>query len=249
MCYSLNGDYMKKIILVTGATRGIGRGICEHFLKKGHIVIGNYLKSDNEAEYLKEKYEFFVPKKADIRDHQKVKQMVNEVIEAYGRIDCLINNAGVSVTSLLQDSKEEDYNEIFDTNVKGMFFLTKEVLPFMINEKKGKIINISSMWGITGGACEVLYSASKGAVIAFTKSLAKEVAPSNINVNCIAPGVIKTDMLKNISEDTLLLLKEETPLGKIGEPSDIAKACYFLFSEDSDFITGQVISADGGMVI
>lgn len=240
---------MKKIILISGATRGIGRGICEYFLEKGHIVIGNYLKSDSEAEFLKEKYEFFVPQKADIRDHKKVSQMVNEIIGKYGRIDCLINNAGVSVTSLLQNSTEDEYNEIFDTNVKGMFFLTKEVLPHMINEKRGKIINISSMWGITGGACEVLYSASKGAVIALTKALAKEVAPSNINVNCVAPGVIKTDMLNHLSEDTLLMLKEETPLGKLGEPSDIAKLCYFLSSEDSDFITGQVISSDGGMVI
>ncbi len=133
--------------------------------------------------------------------------------------------------------------------MKGTFLVTKEVLPYMINEKKGKIINISSMWGITGGAMEVLYSASKGAVIAFTKALAKEVSLSEINVNCVAPGVIKTDMLNNLSDETLDALKEETPLNRLGTPEDIAKVCYFLYSDSADFITGQVISADGGMVI
>ncbi len=240
---------MKKVIVVTGASRGIGKGISEYFLEKGHIVVGIFNKSLKEALLIKEKYPLFILKKTDVTSEYEIKKTVSEIIEEYGKIDCLINNAGISKTGLLQDATLEDYNEIFDVNVKGTFLFTKEVLPSMISKKCGKIINISSMWGITGGACEILYSASKSAIIGFTKALAKEVAPSNINVNCIAPGVIKTDMLNNLSEDDLEALKEETPLGKIGTPLDIAKVCYFLFSESSDFITGQVLSVDGGMVI
>ena len=240
---------MKKVIVITGASRGIGKGISEYFLEKGHIVIGTFNKSLNEANEIKEKYPLFDPIKTDVTNEEEIKKTVSEIINKYGQIDCLINNAGISKTGLLQDMGLEDYNEIFDVNVKGLFLFTKEVLPYMINKKSGKIINISSMWGITGGACEVLYSASKSAVIGLTKALAKEVGPSNINVNCIAPGVIKTDMLNNLKEDDLEVLREETPLLKIGTPFDIAKVCYFLFSENSDFITGQVISVDGGIVI
>lgn len=240
---------MKKVIVITGASRGIGKGISEYFLEKGHIVIGTFNKSLNEANEIKEKYPLFDPIKTDVTNEEEIKKTVSEIIKKYGQIDCLINNAGISKTGLLQDMALEDYNEIFDVNVKGLFLFTKEVLPYMINKKSGKIINISSMWGITGGACEVLYSASKSAVIGLTKALAKEVGPSNINVNCIAPGVIKTDMLNNLKEDDLEVLREETPLLKIGTPFDIAKVCYFLFSENSDFITGQVISVDGGIVI
>ena len=240
---------MKKVIVITGASRGIGKGISEYFLEKGHIVIGTFNKSLNEANEIKEKYPLFDPIKTDVTNEEEIKKTVSEIINKYGQIDCLINNAGISKTGLLQDMGLEDYNEIFDVNVKGLFLFTKEVLPYMINKKSGKIINISSMWGITGGACEVLYSSSKSAVIGLTKALAKEVGPSNINVNCIAPGVIKTDMLNNLKEDDLEVLREETPLLKIGTPFDIAKVCYFLFSENSDFITGQVISVDGGIVI
>ena len=240
---------MKKVIVITGASIGIGKGISEYFLEKGHIVIGTFNKSLNEANEIKEKYPLFDPIKTDVTNEEEIKKTVSEIIKKYGQIDCLINNAGISKTGLLQDMGLEDYNEIFDVNVKGLFLFTKEVLPYMINKKSGKIINISSMWGITGGACEVLYSASKSAVIGLTKALAKEVGPSNINVNCIAPGVIKTDMLNNLKEDDLEVLREETPLLKIGTPFDIAKVCYFLFSENSDFITGQVISVDGGIVI
>lgn len=240
---------MKKVIVITGASRGIGKGISEYFLEKGHIVIGTFNKSLNEANEIKEKYPLFDPIKTDVTNEEEIKKTVSEIINKYGQIDCLINNAGISKTGLLQDMGLEDYNEIFDVNVKGLFLFTKEVLPYMINKKSGKIINISSMWGITGGACEVLYSASKSAVIGLTKALAKEVGPSNINVNCIAPGVIKTDMLNNLKEDDLEVLREETPLLKIGTPFDIAKVCYFLFSENSDFITGQVLSVDGGIII
>ena len=240
---------MKDVILITGATRGIGRKTAEYFLERGFIVAGIYKKSDEEASLLKEKYESFYPYKADVGNEENVKTAVADIIDKFGKIDCVINNAGISEARLLQEETIESFDRIFSTNMKGVFLVTREALPYMINAKSGKIINISSMWGITGGAMEVLYSASKGAVIAFTKALAKEVALSGINVNCIAPGVIVTDMLKNISEDTLNELKEETPVNRLGTPEDIAKVCYFLYSDASDFITGQVISADGGMVI
>ncbi len=240
---------MKEVILITGATRGIGRETAEFFLKKGFRVAGIYKNSEEKAKELEEKYENFISCKADVGNEEEVKKAVSYIIEQFGKIDCVINNAGISEARLLQEETQESFDRIFSTNMKGVFLVTKEVLPYMINEKKGKIINISSMWGITGGAMEVLYSASKAAVIGFTKALAKEVAPSGITVNAVAPGVIKTDMLNNITEDTLELLKEETPIGRLGNTGDIAKVCYFLYSDASDFITGQVITADGGMTI
>ncbi|MBE7021385.1 MAG: glucose 1-dehydrogenase [Ruminococcaceae bacterium] len=240
---------MKDIILITGATRGIGRAIAELFLNKGFTVAGIYKESDSLANELVEKFENFVPVKADVSKKEEVERAVSLIYGKFGKIDCLINNAGISEARLLQDETEESYERIFSTNMKGAFLVTKSVLPGMINKKKGKIINISSMWGITGGAMEVLYSASKAALIGFTKALAKEVALSGITVNAVAPGVIKTDMLNSLSEDILSELKEETPLNRLGKPEDIAGVCYFLYSDSADFITGQVVSADGGMVI
>lgn len=240
---------MKDIILITGATRGIGRAIAELFLNKGFTVAGIYKESDSLANELVEKFENFVPVKADVSKKEEVEKAVSLIYGKFGKIDCLINNAGISEARLLQDETEESYERIFSTNMKGAFLVTKSVLPGMINKKKGKIINISSMWGITGGAMEVLYSASKAALIGFTKALAKEVALSGITVNAVAPGVIKTDMLNSLSEDILSELKEETPLNRLGKPEDIAGVCYFLYSDSADFITGQVVSADGGMVI
>lgn len=240
---------MNKTVLITGGARGIGRGISEYFAEKGWNVIANYNLSEKEAFELSEKYPSITVIKADITNECEVKRMIDNIISEFGFVDCLINNAGVAVTELLQYNTVDDYNFIFDTNVKGTFLMTKEILPYMINEKKGKIINMSSMWGITGGASEVLYSASKSAVIGLTKALAKEVGPSGINVNCIAPGVIQTDMINNLSAEDIEALKYETPLEKIGTPLDIAKTAYFLASEDSDFITGQVLSVNGGIVI
>lgn len=238
-----------KTLLITGGARGIGKGISEYFLNKGWNVCVNYFKSEPEALKLKEKYPNCFPVKADVSSESDVKNMISTVIGKFGFVDCVINNAGVAKTELLQYTSSEDYDRIFNTNVKGMFLTVKEILPCMINEKRGSIINISSMWGVTGGAMEVVYSASKAAVIGFTKALAKEVGPSGIRVNAIAPGVIKTDMLSNLNEDDLSALKDETPLGRTGTPVDIAKTAWFLASDDADFITGQVIGVNGGMVI
>ena len=240
---------MKDVILITGATRGIGRETAEFFLKKGFTVAGFYKESEKNAKELEEKYANFLSYKTDVGNEEEVKKSVSDIINRFGKIDCVINNAGISEARLIQDETNESFDRIFSTNMKGVFLVTKEVLPCMINAKKGKIINISSMWGITGGAMEVLYSSSKAAVIGFTKALAKEVTPSGITVNAVAPGVIRTDMLNNLSEETLAELKEETPLNRLGLPKDIAKVCYFLYSDSADFITGQVITADGGMVI
>ena len=175
--------------------------------------------------------------------------MVKFVLEKFGKIDVLINNAGISRTNLFTDISYDEWHEVMNVNLNGVFYVTQKALQYMLPEMNGKIINISSIWGIAGGSSEVHYSASKAALIGMTKALAKELGPSNINVNCIAPGVIQTDMLNNISIDTLEMLREETPLMKLGTPDDIAKCALFLASDGGDFLTGQVISPNGGFVI
>ena len=175
--------------------------------------------------------------------------MVINTISAFGRIDILINNAGISHESLLTDTTEKEWDNIFDVNIKGVFLATKAILPEMIKRHSGNIINISSMWGVVGASCEVAYSASKSAVIGFTKSLAKEVGPSNVNVNCICPGVIKTDMLGSFSENDINALKEQTPLGTIGMPIDIANMENYPASDKAKFITGQIFNVNGGFII
>ena len=235
-------------VLITGASRGIGKELVYEFSKNGDRVFLNYYKSDKEANETAEKTGAILVK-ADISKSDEVKNMAEFIHNNYGGIDVIVNNAGISQIKLFNDITENDWNNMFDINVKGMFLVTKAFASDMINKKKGKIINISSMWGITGGSCEVHYSASKAAVIGFTKALAKELGPSGINVNCVAPGVINTEMNSHLSEDDLKQLKEETPLEKIGAVSDVAKTVLFLADDNSDFITGQVINVDGGMVI
>ena len=240
---------MNKTLLVTGGARGIGRAITEYFLNKGWTVLVNYNKSEDMAKELSEKYENCFIFKADVSDATEVKKMAEEILNKFGFVDCVINNAGVALAGLFQDNTEDDFNLLFNTNVKGAFLVTKELIKPMIRNKKGTVINISSMWGVTGGSMEVLYSSTKAALIGLTKALAKEVGPSGIRVNAIAPGVIKTDMIKNISDDVLSSLYEETPLLRCGTPEEIAKTAYFLASDDSSFITGEVININGGMVI
>lgn len=238
-----------KNVLITGASKGIGKACAELFSKKGYRVFINYNKSEEEAKKLALRIGGILVK-ADVSEKEEVKDIISFINKNYGYISVLINNAGVSLPQkLLQDVEEEEFNKVFDINVKGMFNVTKEVLPFMINEKSGSIINISSMWGVTGGSCEVVYSASKSAIIGFTKALAKEVGPSGVRVNVIAPGVIKTDMNKNLTDEDFEFLKEETPLQKIGNPEDIANTALFLAENSSSFITGEVINVNGGIVI
>ena len=243
----------KKTVLITGASRGIGRAIAKLFAENNYNVVINYNKSENEAKelqnYLTNKGYSVRIFKADVSNINEVNSLVNYTIGQFERIDVLINNAGISKTNLFTDISYEEWNEIMNVNLNGVFYTTKKALQYMLPEMSGKIINISSIWGMVGGSFEVHYSASKAAIIGMTKALAKELGPSNINVNCIAPGVIKTDMLNNVSEDTLDVLKEETPLMKLGSPEDIAKCALFLASEGGDFLTGQVISPNGGFVI
>ena len=243
----------KKTVLITGASRGIGRAIAKLFAENNYNVVINYNKSEDEAKelqnYLTNKGYSVRIFKADVSNINEVNSLVNYTIGQFEKIDVLINNAGISKTNLFTDISYEEWNEIMNVNLNGVFYTTKKALQYMLPEMSGKIINISSIWGMVGGSFEVHYSASKAAIIGMTKALAKELGPSNINVNCIAPGVIKTDMLNNISEDTLDMLKEETPLMKLGSPEDIAKCALFLASEGGDFLTGQVISPNGGFVI
>ncbi len=240
---------MKKIILVTGSSRGIGRGIVEELSKdEENIIIANYNKSEKEAIDLKEKIgdniEIY---KADVTNKIEVDNMVKYIIDKYGKIDVLINNAGISQVKMFTDITEDDWNNMITTNLTSMYFTTKAVISNMIHNKNGCIINISSIWGMVGGSCEVHYSAAKAGVIGMSKALAKELGPSNIRVNVIAPGFIDTDMNKELSKETTEEVKEETPLRKIGKPLDIAR-CVKWLTED-EFTTGQVISPNGGWVI
>lgn len=244
---------MKEIVLITGGSRGIGAACVDLFASKGYKVVINYNNSEEEANNL---YKRLLDKgldvhifKADVSVREEVNSMVDYCIKEFSAIDILINNAGISQEKLFIDITDEDWDKMLNTNLKSMFYTTQEVLKHMISEKKGKIINISSMWGMVGASCEVHYSAAKAGVIGMTKALAKEVGPSNIQVNAIAPGVIKTDMLNGFTDEDMDVLIEETPLMRIGTSMDIAKCAVFLASEGSDFITGQVISPNGGFVI
>jgi 3-oxoacyl-[acyl-carrier protein] reductase len=236
-----------KNVLITGGSRGIGAACVREFSKKDYRVFFNYNQSEEAAKQLSSETGA-IPVKADISKSDEVEKMI-DFIHTYGKISILINNAGIAEQKLFSDISESDWDRMFDVNIKGMFLVTKKVLPDMIHEKCGKIINFSSIWGIAGASCEVHYSASKAAVIGFTKALAKEVGLSGINVNCIAPGVIDTEMNGHLDEETKAELCEETPLNRMGTADEVAKLAYFLSSPDSDFITGQVISPNGGIVI
>ena len=238
-----------KTVLVTGGSRGIGRAIVEKFAKENYNVILNYNKSEFAALDIAKDYQNVELFRADISNAKDVEAMVNFAESKFGKIDILINNAGISSTGLLQDLSLEEWNQLFNVNVTGTFLMTKEILPKMISKKSGKIINISSVWGIVGAATEVAYSASKAAIIGFTKALAKEVGPSNITVNAIAPGIVMTDMVSNLSVDEFEAIREEIPLGRIGSTEDIANTAFYLASESADYITGQIISPNGGWVM
>ncbi len=243
-----------KTVLITGASRGIGRATAHLFAAQGYNVVINYHHSHQAAHTLEQEINSAFPYPralavcADVSDRKEVDQMIQAAYDRFCGIQVLVNNAGVARQQLFSDTSEQDWNFLFDINVKGAFHCTQAVLPAMISARQGKIINISSIWGIAGASCEVCYSASKAALIGFTKALAKEVGPSGVQVNCVAPGIIDTDMNAAIDAETLHALTEETPLQKIGRPSDVAQAILFLASAQSDFITGQVISPNGGFL-
>lgn len=238
----------KKNVLITGGSKGIGAACCVLFAQKGYNVILNYNKNAARAGEISEKYGCFAVG-ADISKKSEVSAMADIVHEKFGDIDVLVNNAGVSGRLLFSDIDEDEWDRVFNVNVKGTYLVTRAFLPDMIRKKSGKIINISSVWGMTGASCEVHYSASKGAVIAFTKALAKELAPSGINVNCVAPGVIDTDMNADFDAEDMECIYDMIPVGRIGTPAEVASCVYFLASEDSAYLTGQIISPNGGTVI
>ena len=238
---------MKKVILVTGASRGIGNNIVRS-LANNNIVIANYNKSVEQAiklkEDMQEKQVDIDIIKADVSNREEVNSMVSTIIEKYGKIDVLINNAGISQYKLFTDISDEDWDIVMNNNLKSVFITTQEVLKSMISRKEGLIINISSVWGVTGAAMEVAYSTSKAGIIGLTKSLAKELGPSNIRVNAIAPGIINTEMNNKFSKEEIDNIKEEIPLERIGEPEEISKCIKWLMEDN--YTTGQVISINGG---
>lgn len=241
-----------KTVLITGSARGIGAATAALFADSGYNVVINYNTSEAEALSLCEKLRIkgcnAIAVKADVSKKNEAEFLFGEAKKSFGGVDVLVNNAGIAQQKLFTDITSQDYDRMFDCNVKSVFNCCQCALPYMIHNKNGRIINISSMWGIVGASCEVHYSASKAAVIGMTKALAREVAPSGITVNCIAPGVIDTPMNSGFDEDTINALKEETPVGRIGTPEEIAKAVLFFANDSSGFITGQVLGIDGGFI-
>ena len=240
-----------KIILVTGASRGIGRETAKLLAENGNKIIANYNKSEKEAlelqKELKEKNIDIDIFKADVSKREEVREMISFCLNKYGKIDVLINNAGIDQEKMLQDISDDEWKEIINNNLYSVFCTTQEVIGNMISNKSGCIINISSVYGISGGACASVYSMAKAGIIGFTKSIAKELGPSNIRVNAIAPGCINTDMNKFLSKEELEEIKLETPLNRIGEGIDIAKCINWLIEDE--FTTGQVITIDGGWTL
>lgn len=242
---------MQEVAIVTGASKGIGREIAKELAQEGIQVIANYNKSEKEAKSLQEelakkniKLDIF---KADVSKREEAKKLISYALEKYGKIDILINNAGISEYKLFTDETDEDWNRVINTNLYSAFIMSQEASYNMIHNKKGCIINISSIWGIVGGALEVLYSISKAGIDGMTKALAKELGPSNIRVNSIAPGMINTKMNSKFTKQEIEEIKEEIPLEKIGDPSDIAKCVKWLVKDT--YTTGQVISINGGWII
>lgn len=245
---------MKKTVFITGASRGIGAACAIYFAMHGYDVGVNYLNNKDKADEVVERIcamgRKAVALQGDVANYEQVSAMINKCTKELGPIDVIVNNAGIAQQKLFTDITPDEWRKMFAINVDGIYNVLHSALPQMINRKSGSIVNVSSMWGICGASCEVHYSASKAAVIGLTKALAQELAPSNIRVNCVAPGLIDTEMNANLSTEDIEGVIEETPLGKIGKAEDIAKAVFFLADEEySSFTTGQVLSPNGGLVI
>lgn len=243
---------MKKVALITGSSRGIGRAEAITLARDGYAVCVNCVEREDKAQELAAQLSSegceAMWYKADVADAAAVKQMVAAIEEKLGAVTLLVNNAGIAKQCLFQDMTEDYWRHIFDVNLNGAFNTIQAVLPHMLHEHSGCIINTSSIWGQHGASCEVAYSATKHAIIGLTRSLAQELAPTNIRVNCVAPGVINTDMVQVLGRETLDALAEDTPVGRLGRPEDIAAVVSFLASDAASFITGQVITSDGGFI-
>lgn len=245
--------YNFKSAVITGASKGIGRKTAEVLARSGYNVVINYNTSKEDAESLRDFINAFggVAEiyQADIGDYYDAKKLMDFCVRKYGSLDLLVNNAGISQIKLFTDISLDEWNEMIRVNLSGLFNCSQNAVKYMINKKRGKIINISSIWGIEGSSCEVHYSTVKAGIIGFTKSLAKELGPSNIQVNCVAPGIILTNMMKGFSDCEMDEMVESIPLHRFGNEEDVANVIEFLASDKSDYITGQVISPNGGVQI
>ncbi|MBE5760632.1 MAG: SDR family oxidoreductase [Clostridiales bacterium] len=240
----------RKTVLITGGSRGIGKAIAREFAQNGWRVAISYNKNESSAFELAEEFPGQIAAiKADLKNISDTQALFVKAKESIGVIEVLVNNAGISMQKMINDTTYEDWREMMAVNLDSAFLLSKLALLDMISQKSGRIINISSMWGQVGASCEVAYSASKAGLIGFTKALAQEVGPSGITVNCIAPGVIDTDMNSMHSKETISELVDMTPMCRLGTPCDVAKTAFFLAGEGASFITGQVIGVSGGFVI
>ncbi len=237
-----------KTALITGGTKGIGKAIALAFLQRGYEVVLNYNSDQQAAIAAQEEFNIqgYCPilLRADVSDELQVKNMFKEFFSIYGKLDVLVNNAGISKVKVIQDTTVGDWDKVFAVNAKSAFLCSREVVNKMIFAGGGSIVNVASVWGEVGASCEVAYSASKGAVIAFTKALAKELAPSNVRVNCVSPGVIDTAMNSHLTDDEMRELVEEIPAGRIGLPSDVGEAVAFI--AENSYITGEILSVGGG---
>lgn len=244
---------MDKVAFVTGATRGIGKEIAITLAQNGYNLAINYRNKNIDLEETIEQIKKYnvecLPVKGDISNFEDCEIMINEIIKKFQKIDVLVNNAGITKDGLLMRMKKEDFEQVINVNLVGTFQITKQVLPYMLKQRNGRIINLSSVVGITGNAGQTNYSASKAGIIGFTKSLAKEVASRNILVNAVAPGFIETQMTGVLKDDIKEQINKTIPLRRMGKTQDVANVVKFLVSEDSSYITGQVIQVDGGMVM
>jgi len=244
---------MKQVALVTGSSRGIGRAIAAQLAREGYAVCVNYLEQREAAEKLVEQLRAeggqAIAVQADVADRAAVEAMVRITEETFGPVTLLVNNAGISRQGLFQDVDDALWDRYFAVNVTGARNAIRAVLPHMLHEKTGCIVNITSIWGLRGASCEVTYAATKAALVGLTRSLALELAPSGIRVNAVAPGCIETDMVRALGQETREMLVEQTPLGRLGTPEDIAHAVSFLASDKAAFFTGQILTADGGFIV
>lgn len=244
---------MLKTALVTGASRGIGRETARLLARRGYQVVVHYNESQEAARALLAELHAeglcASLAQADVSDPAQVARMADEVLSVYHRVDVLVNNAGVARQQLFTDVSDADWARLVGVNLSGPFYVTRAFLPGMISRRSGSVVFVSSMWGQVGASCEVCYSALKAGLIGMTKALAKEAGPSGVRVNCVAPGVIDTDMNRMLGEETLCALAEETPLGRLGTPQDVARAIAYLAGEEAAFVTGQVLGVSGGFVV
>lgn len=242
-----------KVALVTGGTRGIGRKIAEKFAENGYNLVLNYVSSNVDLEVIKEAFKKYnnsvLILKADVSKYEECENIVKEAINKFGKVDVLVNNAGITKDGLIAMMKEENFSKVIDVNLKGTFNMCRNLVPYMMKNKSGNIVNISSVVGIVGNAGQSNYAASKAGVIGFSKALAKELAGRNIRVNAVAPGFIDTDMTSILSDKVKENIYLQIPLKRMGKAKEVANVVYFLSSEESSYITGQVINVDGGMVM